>query len=187
MASPTAQASLSPQLAELRRQFEACTEHARKMFAAYDEARLKKGPPAGGWSPAECVQHLKLTTEQYAPIFAEAFTRAKPGGEPYKMDFKGKFLKWIMEPPYRQRVQTRPGFIPENLGSAQQVLADFEASQQAIYAHLERANGLALNQTLVESPFRKGFFYNMFSLFHILAAHQRRHLWQAEQALKQTS
>lgn len=186
MASPTSnpQSALSPQLGELRNQFEACSKRARQMFAAQDEVALRQRPPQGGWCAAECVVHLTLTTGQYEAIFQDGFSRAQRGSEPYKRDFKGRFLAWIMEPPYRTRVKTRPAFEPVNVGGAQQVLADFLASQRVMFARLERADGLALSQTLVESPFKKGFFYNMYSLFHILAAHQRRHLWQAEQALK---
>jgi hypothetical protein len=184
MASPHTGPALSPQLAELRRQFEACSNHARSMFADHTEAALKQRTPKGGWCAAECVEHLRLTTGEYEPIFQDGFARARTGAEPYKKDWKGRFLEWIMEPPYRTGVKTRPAFEPVNLGSPQQVLDAFLESQNVIFARLERANGLALDKTLVESPFKKGFFYNMYSLFHILAAHQRRHLWQAEQALK---
>jgi hypothetical protein len=37
---------------------------------------------------------------------------------------------------------------------------------------------------MVASPFKESVTYNMYSLFWILVAHQRRHLWQAQQALK---
>ena len=35
----------------------------------------------------------------------------------------------------------------------------------------------------IVSPFDKRVRYNLVSAFHILAAHERRHLWQAEQAV----
>ena len=35
----------------------------------------------------------------------------------------------------------------------------------------------------VISPFDKRVKYNMYSAFRILIAHERRHLWQAEQAV----
>lgn len=184
MASPQSHLTLSPQLAELRQQFESCSEHARQMFAKHDEPQLKTRPPSGGWSAAECVQHLTLTTGNYESIFQDGFSRATRGSEPYKKDFFGRLLIWIMEPPYRQGVKTRPEYEPVNLGPTEQVLADFLRSQEVLYARLERANGLALDKVKVASPFKQNVKYNMFSLFGILASHQRRHLWQAEQALK---
>jgi hypothetical protein len=184
MASPQVQVSLSPQLGDLRQQFEACSEQARRMVAAHAEPILKQRPPSGGWSAAECIVHLTLTTGNYEPIFQDGFSRAVRGSEPYKRDFKGRLLAWIMEPPYRHGVKTRPNFEPVNVGSTQQVLADFLESQKVMFARLERANGLALDKVKVASPFKESVTYNMYSLFWILAAHQRRHLWQAEQALK---
>jgi hypothetical protein len=134
-----------------------------------------------------CIEHLALTNKLYTPIFDEAFPRAKAGSEPYKKDFKGRMLAWIMEPPYRMKVKTREGLDPQTLGTPQQVLNDFLASQELIFGWLERANGLALNDVFVASPFNEKVHYNLYSLFHILAAHERRHLWQAEQVKRSIS
>jgi hypothetical protein len=184
MASSQAQVVLSPQLADLRKQFEASSDHARKLLITNDEGILRKEPLLGGWSVLQCVQHLALTNRLYQPIFDEAFPRAKNGSEPYKKDFKGRMLAWVMEPPYRMKVKTREGLDPETVGTPQQVLDDFLASQQMIFGWLDRANGLALNDVQVASPFNEKMRYNLFSLFNILASHERRHLWQAEQAKK---
>jgi hypothetical protein len=181
MASAPTAVSLSPQLADLGKQFEACTAHARRMLSETSEAQLRQKPATGGWSMLQCVEHLALTNTLYAPIFAEAFPSARKGEEPYKKDFKGRMLAWIMEPPYRMKVKTRDGLDPETVGSPQQVLDAFLASQQLISNWLQQANGLALNEVMVASPFNEKMHYNLFSLFNILAAHERRHLWQAEQ------
>lgn len=184
-ASP--QIGLSPQLADLRKQFEACTRHARQMLTSNPEATLRQQAALGGWSMLQCVEHLALTNKLYAPIFEEAFPRAQKGGEPYGKDFKGRMLAWVMEPPYRMKVKTREGLDPETVGSPQEVLDHFQASQQLIFGWLDRANGLALNDVKVASPFNEKVHYNLYSLFHILAAHERRHLWQAEQVKKHIS
>lgn len=184
MASPSSPAALSPQLADLRKQFEACTAQVRQMIASNSEQQLTQQPPTGGWSMLHCIEHLALTNKLYQPIFDGAFANAKKGSEPYKKDFKGRMLAWMMEPPYRLKVKTREGLDPLTLGSPQAVLDAFLESQQLIFGWLERANGLALNDVMVASPFNEKVHYNLFSLFHILAAHERRHLWQAEQAKK---
>ena len=138
MASPTSlpQSGLSPQLAELRRQFEACSERARTILTENAEIALKQRPPKGGWCAAECVVHLTLTTGQYESIFQDGFARAQKGSEPYKRDWKGRFLAWIMEPPYRTGVKTRPEFEPVNTGTPKEVLAGFLESQTVMFARL---------------------------------------------------
>lgn len=42
------------------------------------------------------------------------------------------------------------------------------------------AVSLPLDRIKIASPFDRRFKYNLFSFFHILLAHERRHLWQAE-------
>lgn len=184
MASPQARVELTPRLADLRQQFEACSEKARQMFTENPATVLKQRPLSGGWCAAECIVHLTLTTANYEGIFQEGFSRAVPGSEPYKKAFKGRLLAWIQEPPYRHGVKTRPSCEPVNVGSTEQVLAEFLGSQNGMFARLERAHGLAIGKVKVASPFKQSVTYNLYSLFCIMAAHQRRHLWQAEQALK---
>ena len=184
MASFSARVSLSPQLADLRKQFEECSERARQMVSSHDLITLQAAPPSGGWSMLKCVEHLALTNKLYERIFDDAFARAQKGSEPYRKDFKGRMLAWIMEPPYRMKVPTREGLDPQAVGSPEEVLNHFLASQDLIFGWLERANGLALNEVMVASPFNEKVHYNLYSLFHILAAHERRHLWQAEQVKK---
>jgi hypothetical protein len=43
----------------------------------------------------------------------------------------------------------------------------------------ERASGLDLNRLRLASAFNPRLKYNLFSRFHVLAAHERRRLWQA--------
>ena len=47
------------------------------------------------------------------------------------------------------------------------------------------ARGIDLGRLRIISPFDKRVRHNLYSAFRIVAAHQRRHLWQAEQAVAQ--
>ena len=185
MASPSSPAPLSPQLAELRKQFEARSERAQQLVRGLSEQHLTQQPPDGGWSILHCIEHLALTNKLYKPIFEDAFTRAKHGSEPYRKDFKGRLLAWILEPPYRMKVKTRKDLDPLTFGDSKAVVKEFLATQQMIFGWLDRANSISLNDVFVASPFNEKMRYNLFSVFHILAAHERRHLWQAEQVKKQ--
>lgn len=48
---------------------------------------------------------------------------------------------------------------------------------------LRAAEGLNLSERKIRSPFDSRVRYNVFSMFRILEMHERRHLWQAEQAV----
>jgi hypothetical protein len=56
------------------------------------------------------------------------------------------------------------------------------AAQEVLMESLHAADGVALDRATIISPFNRRLRYNLLSMFAILAAHERRHLWQAERA-----
>ena len=173
------------QLDEVKAQFDAASARAKQLLTSSSGEALARRPQPDRWSPVECVSHLTLTNQHYPPLIRGALEQASPGDGPYGMDFRGRFLRWILEPPYRSGVKTMPSMEPPAGESPEQVLAAFLASQEVILKLLEAARGKALEKTTITSPFSKRMRYNAYSCFLVLAAHERRHLWQAEQALAQ--
>jgi len=173
------------QLDEVKAQFDAASARARQLLTETSADNLTRRPQPGRWSAVECVAHLTLTNQHYPPLIRGALEQAPPGDGPYGMDFRGRLLRWILEPPYRSGVKTMPSMEPRTGESPEQVLAGFLASQEELLKLLEAARGKALERTTITSPFSKRMRYNAYSCFQVLAAHERRHLWQAEQALAQ--
>ena len=62
-------------------------------------------------------------------------------------------------------------------------MAEFRGLQGKIAELIHEAHDLDLRRVKIVSPFDKRVKYNVYSAFRILIAHQRRHLWQAEQAV----
>ncbi|HEV2021451.1 MAG TPA: DinB family protein [Terriglobales bacterium] len=175
----------SQQLDEVKAQFEAASSQAKQLLTGNSSDILTRRPQPERWSAAECIAHLTLTNQHYPLLIRGALEQAPPGDGPYGMDFRGRLLRWILEPPYRSGVKTMPSMEPQRGASPEQVLAAFLASQDELLRLLEAARGKALEKTTITSPFSKRMRYNAYSCFHVLAAHERRHLWQAEQALAQ--
>ena len=171
----------SSQLTELKQQFEACSKAAQDLVASVTEAEYQQRPKTDRWSIAECLQHMTATTHLYLPILRAALVDAPAGEGPCKMDWRGRLLKWVLEPPYRSRVKTLPSMEPK-ISDVKRVLPDFLASQQQLFAAMEPWSGRALDKVSITSPFNKRLRYNIYSLFNVVAAHQRHHLWQAQRA-----
>lgn len=174
----------STQLADLRNQLESCSRGARELAASVSDLEFVERAKNNGWSIAECIQHLTATTKLYLPILDSALSRAPAGEGPYKMDWRGRLLKWILEPPYRTRVKTLPSLEP-GIQDPAQVLPAFLSSQTELAGAMERWRGRALDQVLITSPFNKHMRYNIYSLFNVVAAHQRHHIWQAQRVRTQ--
>ena len=177
---------MHPQLADLSTQLNAVTARALDMARPHDDAAFHKRPPSGGWSAAECMAHLNLTTVEFLPRLDKLFATARLGfadTQRYRRGLIGAMLAWSLEPPARMRFRTAPRFVPNSTGRKEEILAEWERLQRELDAQLQRASGLHLNELRVRSPFNSRVTYNVYAAFCILAAHERRHVWQAERAL----
>lgn len=137
------------------------------------------------WSVAECVDHLNLTSLAYRPLLERAVGEARALGGPSPSRHRHTPLGWLlwrtMGPPVRLRTKTLPAFVPTVTAPAEELVAEFERLQDLQMAQLRAADGLPLGRVRITSPFNARVRYNLYSCFAILARHQHRHLWQAQQ------
>ena len=60
------------------------------------------------------------------------------------------------------------------------LIKDHKRVTQGPPSHIRK--GRDLNRLKIVSPFGARLSYNVYSAFRVLAAHERRHVWQAERA-----
>ena len=181
-----AQPVLPAQLLELREQLKAASAAATELVHGLSREQMRQRPRVKAWSVAECLVHLNLTSTAYLPILTVAIENAHLdriyGRGPFRMDYKGRILKWMLEKHGRFKLETSPDFQPVSVEPLEHVLKEFLTLQEYLAESLQRANGIAIDRLKVTSPFDSRVRYNLFSCFQILTAHQRRHLWQASQS-----
>jgi hypothetical protein len=97
------------------------------------------------------------------------------------MDLAGRLLAWSLEPPARIKMKASTSAMPVEPGGPQEVLDGFVRHHQELLQLLRASLGRAIDQEKVKSPFAN-LRYNAYSAFRIVAAHDRRHLWQARRA-----
>jgi hypothetical protein len=174
-------------LDELEEQFTVICGQFQRLVVSAGAEMCAKPPSADSWSAAECLRHLSLSADAYFPVWQQVIATAGPRktemNAPYQMDFWGRFLSWMLEPPPRVRSKTPAPFVPVNCGQVAEVLDGFLERQERIVAALRRCRGRAVDQVKIASPIDSRIRYSIWSSFVVNAAHQRRHLWQAEQAV----
>ena len=179
---------MNAQLDALRNELQQATAHAREIEKRLTPGQLAKRPGPKRWSPAECIEHLNLTTRAYLPLIEPAIRELREkkllSSTAYRMERKARFLAWLLKPPVRMRIPTSAPFQPVQLPDPERVVADFAALQEKLIQQLGLADGLALDQYLIPSPFSKSMRYNLYSAFVLISIHGRRHLWQADQAIE---
>jgi hypothetical protein len=179
--------ALAPAVELLRKQFDQLSADADALVAPLDDDRFNWQPAPGVWSVAQCIEHLNVTTRLYLPKLdegiAEAIRRGLYGEGPFTYNWIGRFFVFSLEPPPRVRVKAPKAFHPVPYRARQDVLAAFCAYQKQYIDRLRQANGLDLARARVSSPTATWIRMPLGSGFALVAAHERRHLWQARNVM----
>ena len=174
-------------LDDVERELNEATRRAWTLVQNTEGRLFTVRPSNAAWSAAECIAHLNVSSEMFLPVLDAALDdarkRALLSDRPPKMDVLGRVLRWFLEPPIRQRVKTTAPFVPRSVRAKAEAFAEFASLQEKLVDQLHRARGVDLRKIKIISPFDRRVRYNVFSAFRIVVAHQRRHLWQGEQAL----
>ncbi len=172
----------------LEKELNEATRRAWTLVQSTEGRLFTVRPNTQSWSAAECLGHLSISTEMFLPILRNALDqtkdqpkKGKSNGKP-RMDVIGRVLAWFLEPPIRTRVKTAAPFVPKSTRAKAEAFSEFAALQEKLIDILRQARRADL-RTKIVSPFDKRIRYNLYSAFRIVAAHERRHLWQAEQAV----
>lgn len=173
---------------DVEKELSEATQRAWTLVQSTDGRLFTVRPNASSWSAAECISHLSISSEMFLPVLQKALDDARKRGLTLKkkglrMDLIGRVLRWFLEPPIRQRVKTQARFVPRSVRAKAEAFGEFANLQSKLAEQLAAARDLDLTRVKIVSPFDKRVKYNVYSAFRILVAHQRRHLWQAEQAV----
>jgi hypothetical protein len=183
--------ALAPEIDEFRLQFERLSADAETLVAALTDAQFHARPAPASWSVAECVEHLNTTARVYLPQLddgiADAIRRGLYAHGPFTYNWLGRLFVRLMEPPVRLRAKAPQVFLPAPGRSRQEIVAAFRAYQVQFIDRLRQANGLDLARARVRSPASRWIRLPLGSAFALVAAHERRHLWQARQVVAATA
>jgi hypothetical protein len=177
--------TLPSALEDIRAQLQEASDRAQNILANLSPELAGLRPDPASWSVAECIAHLSLTTDAYTPVIREALADGRQRNVvstsgSFRANLNARLLAWWLEPPYQFKARTPAAFVP-GLRDPMQALPGFLERQQYLFDLLTDAKGLAIDRLRIVSPFARQMRYSVYSGFVLIAAHQRRHLWQAEQ------
>lgn len=174
-------------LDDVQRELNDATQRAWQLVHSTDARHFTVRPDPSSWSAAECISHLSISTDMFLPVLEHALSDARRKGltsdRKPRMDLLGRVLRWFLEPPIRARTKTTAPFVPRSVRAKAEAFGEFASLQSKLADMISAARGVDLSKVKVVSPFDKRVKYNLYSAFRIIVAHQRRHLWQAEQAV----
>jgi hypothetical protein len=172
------------QQAKLAQQLRQATQELELLLAIRKDSELLTRLGPNSWSVAECLDHLTQTTRTFLPAIEAAMAAAPK----LKIDRRLRtgilpslFIRHL-NPPYRIRFKVLPQLAPHS-PDASTALASFIESQSQLLMILNSAAGLAIDKVRIKSPVYGRISYNIYGALRMLAAHQRRHIWQISQIL----
>jgi hypothetical protein len=174
-----------PQLEDYLRQIEAIKQDSQNLVAGLSNKQFNWHPAPGSWSIAECLDHLIVVGSLLLARIDEGIEQARTkqlfSEEPFSYGLLGKRFVSSQEPPVKKKVKTFKQYVPPPDRSLDKVVPEFMALQNEFEERIRAADGLNLSRIKISSPVSKLIRFNLAVWFAATAAHERRHLWQAQQ------
>ena len=171
-------------VSELERQ----TVQAATVADGLSESAFNWQPNSGkSWSVAQCLDHLVIMNRMYVKTLQEAVADNEDQLEPRKNPIQPSgwltrlFVKYEEPPPKIKLPAPKKIAPPSNLTGA--VIEDFKAVQLRLVDFVREWGDADLGDLKVKDPLFPIHLTADTELL-IIAAHNRRHLWQAENVKK---
>jgi hypothetical protein len=164
-------------------ELEALVARVEGLVRTTEPEAWSKPPARGGWSAAQCLDHLSTTAEDAARrLLAASSAPGRSLRRPGARWWVRLFAR-TLEPPARLRTRTKPSFEPPDPQPIEGVLERFRAAHLHLAGDLRAVPEDLLHRVSIDSPFGP-VHYTPLEWGLVLAAHGRRHVWQAERALQ---
>jgi hypothetical protein len=177
--------TLPADLRRLEEALDAAQQDALALVAGLSDARGAWRAEAGAWSVAECLDHLGTANRVYLgamrPAAARALSEGRQRRGPARPGLVGGWFVTFLEPPVKARLKTKaPRAIRPRAGPAlNEAITSFLESQDEVRTFLRTYAGIDLTGVRFPNPFIRGVRFSLATGLHVIAAHERRHLWQA--------
>lgn len=170
---------------DLHDQLDAAERDARALVADLAEWQGGWHAETDSWSVAQCLDHLAITNGVYLQAMKESAVRALEQGRfrqsPATPGLVGRWFIRTLEPPVKApfKMKSPRIVVPSVSVSLARAFASFVTTQDEAREFLRTYAGLDLARVRFSNPFVGGIRFSLATGLHVIAAHERRHLWQA--------
>ena len=141
-----------------------------------------------GWSIAQCLDHLGVINAVYVTAIRSGIDAARRRGwtrrEPATPGYLGGKFVQSMEPPVTRRLRAPRKGKPAAMKERQLILDGYRAGHDLARQLIADAATIDANRARFKNPFLPLVRFRVATGLFVIAAHDRRHLWQAEQVTR---
>jgi hypothetical protein len=175
--------ALPADLQEIIDALSAVEAEAERLVAPLDDEQFNWSPQPGAWSIGQCLDHLNAANAKYFAGLSEAVERARSRGltrtGPIVSSWFGRRFIAMLEPPVNLKTRAPRAIRPAERRHKAEVWPEFVRQ----HTHLRRCvadwTDVDLNRAVFPNPLRPIGRVRAGTGLRIMAAHDRRHLWQA--------
>jgi len=181
---------LGNDLAVLVTEFDANVSHAESLAAGLSRQQFNWRPETGRWSIGQCLTHLNTVNGgDLAPLRAAiegGIARKQFGEGPFTYGLLSRKFVARMDAPVKRKFKAPKYYEPPPEADPVETMAEYRRISEEIRVLAKSAAGLDLARvktSLHALPVLLRAIVKMplGARFELIAAHGRRHLWQAEQ------
>jgi len=177
---------LPPELQRLLDDIDEADRRGESIAASCTDEQLYWRPRDGeAWSIAECLDHLGVMNVVYGTAIRSGIDTARSRGSkrqgPAQPGFIGGKFVQSMEPPVRRRLRAPRQSKPAPTKERRAILEGYRAGHDLVRQLIVGAATIDANHARFRNPFLPLVRFSIATGLFVIAAHDRRHLWQAEQ------
>ncbi len=173
-------------LNQLENQVECHLQQAIQNYQNLSDEILLKPSPSGGWSIAQCLEHLNTYGDYYLPLFEKGLAESQDdlSIETIKSTWLGKLAIDSMNPEKgKKKFKAMKGHIPEVSLEAKAVVAEFINQQEQLLQILRTAKNKRIQQIKIPISIAKFLKLHLGDAIQFLIIHNERHIQQANRNL----
>ncbi|MBA2257941.1 MAG: DinB family protein [Acidobacteria bacterium] len=182
--------ALPPDLQQIADAIDAADQAGAAIAARVTDEEFHWKPDGGRrWSIAECLDHLAALNVLYGVAVRTAVDKARQMGwtrqGPAEPGFFGTKFVASQEPPVKARLRAPQKVQPRPSRSRAEILGAYHAAHEEVRRLIADCAAIDTNRATFSNPFLPILKVRVSTALNVLPAHDRRHLWQAEQVEKE--
>jgi hypothetical protein len=157
-------------------------QHAVRHFQNLPADILRKPSASGGWSIAQCLEHLNRYGNFYLPAINRALSlkSGDPANPTFTGTWMGSYFTRMMQPQTgKRKIKAMKAYAPPPDLDANAVVAEFIHQQETLMRLLTQARQADLTATRVPLSIAPFLRMRLGDVFGFIVAHDERHIQQA--------
>ncbi|MEA5140666.1 DinB family protein [Arcicella rigui] len=169
-------------IAQLENRVEAHLKESIESFQNLDEGLLLKPASNGGWSIAQCLEHLNTYSRYYLPAIQKGLANQRKKGTnlQFKSSYLGAYFTQLMEPKEKMsKMKAFKDHSPVVELDAYTVVAEFIEHQETLLKLLKASVATDMNAIRIPISITRLIRLKLGDVYQFLTAHNERHIVQA--------